>query len=715
MVVTGNETSAPVIGGFATGNFFEVVGLEPAYGRFFLQEEDRTGAEGVAVLSHGLWERRFGSEPDVVGDRIRINGVPVTVIGIAPVGFNGMLRGVVIDLWLPINASPRLRAKLNMIANRGSRGLLVFGRLRPGVSSEQAEANLGTVASALHDEYPDQWKNVRGEARVVSVLPEDASRVLPQIRGALLGFLALLMVVVGLVLMLACTNTANLLLARATARRKEIATRLSLGAGRKRLVRQLLTEAVLLSLLAGVAGILLALWSTRLIMAFQPPLPITIALGLTLDTTVMLFAVGLSLATGVVFGLVPALQATKANLASALRDETGGTGTGRHFLRGGLVVGQIAISVLLLVGAGLFLRSLMNADAIDPGFDPEGVLMASVDLRLAGYSDEEGRAFFETLSSRLASHPGVQAASLGSNLPLGFGSSRRGIGIEDYEPGPGEDMEVHFDTVGPGFFETMRIPLVRGREFTESDSGSAPGVVIVNEAFVRRYWPGQDPMGKHLMRGTSELEVIGIARDGKYVTLGEDPRPYVYFPHLQNYAGRVTLLLRTEDAPEAFAATLRGEIAALDPELPVYDVQTMTEHLGIALLPVRLASSLLGVFGAVALLLATGGLYGIMSYIVGQRAHEIGVRVSLGATPHDIVALVVRQGMLWTIAGGLLGLALAIGVTRFLTFLLYGISPSDPVTFVGIALVMAASAFLACYIPGRRATRLDPLSSLRSL
>ena len=717
MVVTGGDTSDPVLGAFATGSFFDVLDIRPRYGRFFLPDEDVPGAEPVAVLSHGFWQRHFGADPAVVGTTVRINAVPATVVGIAPEGFNGLIRGIVVDAWVPMHASASLRSPAgDLLTRRGSRALMVYGRLAEGVSHQEAEANLQTVGAALHLEYPSSWTDVRDEARVVSVLPEDASRLMPRVRGAVVGFMAFLMVVVGLVLLLACTNTANLLLARAAARRKEIATRLSLGAGRTRLVRQLLTEAVLLAGLAGGLGVLFASWSTQAIMAFQPPLPVAVDLGLTLDRSVMAFAVGLSLATGVLFGLVPALQASRADLVTALRADNAPAGRAKgQFVRGALVVGQVAISVLLLVGAGLFLRSLNERRRDRSRVRSEQHLDGFRRSRARGLRRDRRTGLARIALGAARGQSAVDASSVAENLPLGIGFGRRGVGVEDYEPGPGEDMEVHFDTVGPRFFETMRIPLVRGRDFTEGDIDGAPSVVVVNEAFARRYWPGVDPMGKHVLRGDDELEVVGIAKDGKYVTLGEDPRPYVYYPHRQHYTGRVTLLVRTDGAPESFAATLQTEVGALDSALPVFDVKTMSEHMGIALLPVRIASSLLGIFGVVALVLATGGLYGVMSYLVGQRTHEIGVRVSLGAAPSDIVRLVLRQGMTWTLVGSLIGLAAAIGVTRFLTFLLYGISPSDPLTFFAIATLMATSAFVACYVPGRRATRVDPLSSLRSL
>jgi len=674
-------------------------------------------------LSYGLWQRRFGSDPSVVCQTVSLNGHPVTVIGVAREGFTGLIRGLSIDLWVPLMMQPQLMPGLDLLKNRGTRGLKIIGRLKPGVSVEPAQANVRLLGQQLHKAYPDNWRNFRGEARVVSVLPESQSRVFPEARGPVLGFMGLLMAVVGLVLLIACANVANLLLGRATARRKEMAIRLSLGASRLRLMCQLLTESLLLSVLAGAAGVLMAAWATDLLMAFQPPLPVTLALDLGLDHRVLGFTLGLSLVTGVLFGLAPALHASKAELVVALKDEGAGAPRGyrRSRLRSLLVISQVAVSLLLLIGSGLFLRSLANAHAIDPGFDPENVLLVSVDLGLQGYSEAKGKLFFEQLQERLKALPQVQSTSTAYSLPLGLGGGRTGIAMEGYQPSPGEDMEIHFNVVGPGYFETMRIPIVRGRSFTEQDRGGAPGVVIVNEAVARRYWPGQDAIGKHMSWGwvqdegqqTYPLEVIGIAKDGKYVTLGEDPRPFVYFPHLQNYEAAMTVLVRTAGNPKSLVDAVRNELRTLDPHLPAFDIKTLTEHLGVTLLPVRMAATLLGLFSVLALVLAAVGIYGVVSYSVSQRTHELGIRLALGAQARDVLKLVIAQGMSLTLIGVAMGLAAAFGVTRFLTFLLYGISPTDPLTFAGISVLLAAVALLASYVPARRATKVDPMVALR--
>jgi predicted permease len=723
LLLTEKGESQRIMSGVVTANYFDTLGVGAAYGRTFLAEEDNEANAGVVVLSYGLWQRQFGSDPTVVGRTVRLNGKPFTIVGTAPASFNGLLRGLATDVWVPMAMLPRLSNEADTLTNRGSRGLMIVGRLKAGGTVSDAQAEMAVVADQLHKNYGDYWTNVRREPRRVTVLSESRSRIPPSAREPVLIFMTLLTVVVGLVLLVACANVASLLLARAAGRRREIAVRVALGAGRGRLVRQLLVESVFLALLAGAVGIILALWTTGLMQAFQPPLPFTLALELEMDNRVLGYTLGLSILTGILFGLAPALRASRPDLVDWLKEEGAGSAGGyrRSLLRNALVVAQVAVSMLLLVGSGLLLRSLANAEAINPGFNPENVLVFSVDLDIQGYAAVQGREFYRNLRERLEKLPRVEAVSMARNLPLGLGGGRRGISIQDYEPGPGEDMEVHFDVVAPGYFEALQIPMVRGRTFTKADAEGAPGAVIVNEAFARRYWPGQDPLGKRMSRGriTQDgqkifpLEVVGVAKDGKYVSLGEDPRPYVYYCHLQQYEPSMSVLVRTASEPKQLIGAVRGATQSVDPNLPIFSVTTLVEHLGISLIPVRIAATLLGIVGLVAMILASLGVYGMVSYAVSQRTQEIGIRIALGARANDILRLAVGQGAGLVFLGITVGLAAAFGVTRFMKFLLYGISPTDPMTFVGIAALLAGVALLACYFPARRATRVDPMVALR--
>lgn len=711
-----------VFGEVVSGNYFSLLGVKPVLGRSFLPEEDSTpGTHPVAVISHRLWQRRFGGNPSVIGQSVHLNGHPFTIIGVAPSAFPGMFRGIASDLWVPMMMQVQALPGSDTLTERGNRSLIVIGRLKPGISFEQAQARFQSVAAQLHESYPDYWTNVRKEARAITLLHESEARIFPEAREPIIIFMALLMTVVGLVLLIACANIANLLLARASTRRKEFAVRLALGASRFRLVQQLITESLLLSLLGGIGGLLLALWGVDLLMAFKPPVPIPIEIDLGLDWRVVTFTFGVTLLTSLIFGLMPSLAASRPDLVSALKDDSGTAGSGprKTRLRNLFVIAQVSLSLVLLIGSGLFLRSLQNASAVDLGFDPNNMLVMSVDLRLQGYKEVGGRAFYNQLLERVRSLPGVTSASLVSELPLGLGGTRRGIGVEGYTAQAGEGMEVNTASVGPDYFETMRIPVLRGRALTTQDTQGAPRATVINDAFARRYWPGQDALGKRIQIGTgnnsdvSSYEVVGVVKDGKYVTLGEEPQPFFYLPILQDYNSSATLIVRTERNPIALLAAVRGGIQSLDNYLPVFDVKTMTDHLALSLLPARLAGAVLGVFGLVALMLAALGLYGVMSYSVTQRNREIGVRMALGAQQRDVLRLIVFQGMKLTFVGMGIGLVIAATLTQMLSSLLYGISASDPATFIGIALMLAAVALMACLIPARRATKVDPMVVLR--
>jgi predicted permease len=700
-----------------SGSYFPTLGVSAARGRTLSETDDVFGAAPITVISHGLWMRRFNKDPDVVGRTLQFNGHLFTIVGVVPPEYAGALRGLSMDAWIPIAASRTLSpSDTDWMTSRGSRGLMLLGRLRPGASVDQAQAAFDVIAAKLYAAYPEQWRTIRNVRRPVSVISERRSRIHPDLNGPVAGFMTLLMIVVGLVLLTACANVANLLLARGTARAREIGVRLALGAGRRRLVRQLLTESVLLALAGGAFGVVVAVWVTRVLMSFKPPVPVPVALDLHLDAGVLTFAILLSLATGMFFGLAPALHASRADVIPVLKDDSSGGRQRRSRLRSAFVIAQVACSMLLLVGAGLFVRSLQHGRAIDIGFDSSDMIVMSLNPSLQGYDEARGRALYDRLLERVRAVPGVRAASLAESMPLGLGGSRRGTAIEGYQPQPGEDTETSFNVVGPQYFETMGIPLVRGRSFTDGDRRGSPPVVIVNEAFARRYWPGADPLGKRLSANGPEgqfRQVVGVARTGKYRTLGEEPRPFYYMPLGQEYHGAVTLHVKVASGPRDLLPAVREAIRSIDATVPVFDAKTMDDQLLVALLPSRLAGTLLGAFGVLALVLAAVGIYGVMAYSVAQRTREIGVRMALGAGDRDVLRLLVGEGARLTAVGLVIGLAAAFGGTRFVASFLYGITPTDFVAFASSAGILAGTALLACYIPARRAVRVDPAVALR--
>lgn len=712
MNLSSGGATERVLGHSVSENYFSVLGVGVSRGRA-ITAEDTAGV----VISYGLWQRSFASDPGVVGRPIVLNGKPCHVAGVAPEGFTGLMRGIPADLWAPVtlNAQPGT-AEARQLSNRGSRSFLLTGRLAEGVDLAKAQAAFTVVADRMRKAWPDNWTDIAGKGRRITLQP--VNDALFADRGAVVGFLTVLMAIVGIVLLLACVNVANLLLARAAARTRELSIRLSLGAGRFRLIRQLLTESLLLSSLAGVTGVLLSVWATRLLMNFRPPLPVPVALDLSLDVRVLGFALILTLGTALAFGLLPAIRATRPDLTSALKEAApgaGNRGSGLRALslRNTLTIAQVALSLLLLIGAGLFIRSLLSATSIDVGFDRKNLVVASVDVDLQGYDRARGSAFYRQLLERIGTLPGVRSASLASVVPLGFDGGRTRIDLEGYTARQGEDMELHYNVVSSRYFETMSIPLVRGREFTDQDREGGPGAAIVNEALVRKYWPGADPLGKVIRRGRASYSVVGVARDGKYGSLGEKPLPYFYLPLFQAYTNPISIHVRTRGEPAAMVSAIRGEVQALDKDLPLTGVKTMEEHLGLALLPARVAGMLLGAFGGLALLLAIVGVYGVISYAVSRRTREVGIRMALGARTSDVLVMILRQGMGVIVIGIFLGLGAAIGLTRFTASLLYDVSPTDPWTLTGVCLLLAAAGLAASAAPAIRAAKIHPTEALR--
>ncbi len=693
-----------------TGNYFEVLGVTPALGRVISPDDDRApGAHPVTVVSYKYWQQRFGGTPDIIGRDVIVNGRGYTVIGVAPRDFYGTEIISAPQMWFPMAMQSQVEVGSNGLERRDAESIFVQGRLKPGVSMDQAQASINTIALELAREFPDV-----NEGKRVTLSPP--GMIGGAMRGPVMGFIGVLMVVVGLVLLLACTNLANLLLARATERRREIAVRLAVGASRLRLIRQLLTESVLLALGGGLLGLLLASWLVKLASAIKMPMNMPVVIDLQIDYRVLIFTGVLSFVTGVLFGLLPALQATKTDLVSALKDDVSFGGHGRSWLKSGLIIFQVALSLVLLIGGGLMLRALQQAQTLKLGFNPQNAVEMSFDLRLQGYDSAQGKEFQKRLLERVRTLPGVQSTGIADLVPVDLHFSRTTIFIE------GQPLERTANTpvalysrVSPGYLQAMDTRLVQGRDFTEQDDDKAVSVAIVNETFARRFWPGEDPIGKRFSLGEPNApmrQVIGVAEDGKYAGLNEDQRPFVYRPIWQSYSGSTTVIVRTEAEAGQLLAAVRREVQQLDSHLPVTS-STLVERMSLPLLPARITASVLGGFGLLALVLAAIGIYGVMSYSISRRTHEIGVRMALGAQKTDVLKLVMRRGILLTLTGLAIGLATALALTRLIKSLLFGVSAVDPATFAIALLILAAVALLACYLPARRAANVDPMVALR--
>ncbi len=701
-----------------SGDYFDMLGVEPALGRTFRPEEDSTpGTHPVVVLGHGFWLRAYNGDPGIVGRTIKVNGNTLTVIGVAAEGFAGMWPLLSPDLWTTYAMEVLLNPggpDPEALERRGSSSVFIKGRLAEGVSVEEAEAQLKTIAARLAEEYPDT-----NEEETVNILPAGEVSIHPFVDSYVTPVAGLLMGIVGLVLLIACANVANMLLSRASARRHEIAVRLALGAGRWRLVRQLLSESILLGLVGGAAGLLLAYWTTGLLLAFQPPIPLSVALDLGIDVRVLGFTFLAAILTGVIFGLAPAMQATRPELVSALKDGAarGGQSRRKLTLRNFLVVAQVAVSLVLLIAAGLFIRSLRNTQTIDPGFETENIAILGTGMELLGYEEEQSKEYFRQVKQRVENLPGVESVAFSTKVPVGMTVNISTYIIEDYEP-PSGDETVGIDTVTVDveYFRTMGITMARGRAFTDADVEGAPQAVIVNEEFARRYWPGGDPIGKRVWRGDREQpswEVVGIAADYKVRTVGEDQRPIVHFPYSQRFSNFLYVLVRTSSDPAPMVETVRQEMMALEPDVVFLEAKTMAENMELTTFPIRMGAMLLGVFGLLALGLAAVGLYGVIAYAVSQRTHEIGLRMALGAESATVLRLVIRQGMTLVSIGVFFGLLGATALTWLLSGFLYGIGAVDPLTFGVTSVILLAVALAANLIPARRASSVDPMIALR--
>lgn len=710
--VVSTDRGERVLGAMVSGSYFGTLGVAAQAGRLIVPADDRLdGTNAVAVLSDDYWRRRFGADPAVVGRKLVVNGHTVVVAGVAPPGLRGLFAPLRADVWLPSTMETVFDPAGHDLRNRGGRKYLGLGRLRPGVRAEQADAELDGLVARLGRIYPES-----DSGRTADVIPEAAGRIFPQARGAVLAFFGLLFAVVTLVLLIACANVAALLLARGEVRRRELGLRAALGADRRRLAQMLVVEGVWIGVLAGLAGFGFAHVVTRALASFRPPVPIPLTLSFEPDARVLALSILLGLLASMLFAVAPAMRVASGDLLSSLRDG-GLASTARSRARRVLVVAQLVVTFVLLAGAGLFLRALDRARAMDPGFDTARLSVASLDLPLSGYTLERGRVLVDRLLEELRARPGVEAASVADHLTLGLGFTRTSYLVEGRPAPPTGQGEVGRQLVGPDWFRALGLPIVRGRAFTGDDRANAPGVVIVNETFAKRWWPGESAVGKRVNWSPDGsgpwMTVVGVARDTKYFSLGEAPQPFVYAPYVQGFDTEATIVVRSKRPPEGMAAEIAATARRLDPNLLVFDAMSIERHLGVALLPVRLASAMLTGMGAVALLIAGVGLFGLMAYDASQRRREIGLRIALGSTRRAVVGLVLRDGFRMVVTGVVLGAGAAAALAQLVRGQLYGVPPLDPLTYGAISLVLLVTGLAACGLPAREASRVDPMLVLR--
>lgn len=713
--IGGKGEPERVWGQSVSGNFFPMLDVPMTLGRPILPEDDTPARDHVVVLSSGLWRRRFAGDPNIVSRDVALNGQHYTVVGVAPPGFYGVDRGIASEFWVPLAASqeilPDLASGGSLRTERNNQWVMLDARLKPGITRARAALLVNIVKKRLDD----AWR--KDEKRHEPITLQTAGALIAGSETPAFTLMTVLMIVVGLVLLVACANVANLFLARATGRQKEIAIRLAVGAGRRQLVRQLLLESFLLALAGAAVGFLLAAAAAHAISSVQLPLPFPVAFDFNVDWRVALFTLGLSAITALAFGLVPALRASRPDLVGSLKEGTTGFGrTPRSRMRNTLVIVQVSLSLVLLTMAGLFLRSLGNASSIDIGFKPTNLLIMSMDPKLQNYSHDRTAQFLSQLHDRVAALPGVRSVSFVGVVPLSVGGENDNFAVDPTQGHPAQNHIAFVDAVGAGYFQTMGIPLLRGRGFTSQLDG--PSAAIINETMAEHLFPAQDPIGRTIRQDKTSYTIVGIARDSKLRTIGEKPSDAAYLflnaaPEKANSFFGTTILVRTSIDPRALASSVRDQVAALDPNMAVFNTETMQEHVGKSLLLPRISSLLLGIFGAIGLTLAAIGLYGVMSYSVRRRTREIGIRMALGAKRPTVLGMILRQGLVLTAIGLAIGLAIALALGRFTASLLYGTSGTDLLTFVTVSGVLLATAAVAVLIPALRAAHVEPTTALR--
>jgi len=725
-IVTHDGKSELIVGSVVTANYFDVLGVAPSLGRSFLAEEDTTdGTHPVMVVSHGLWQRRLGGEANVLDRTLRVSGIEYSIVGVAPEGYTGTIPGFVSEFWVPtamvdslsfsgIQANTGTGGGETRREQRGRRWLFVKGRLAPGATVEEAEAQVATVFARLEQAYPDTNENTES-----AVLPGGQVRFHPMVDNILASAGAVLLVAVGLVLMIACANVANMLLSRAANRHREIAVRLAVGASRGRLIRQLMTESLLLAGLGGLAGIGMAFWASRLLSAFVPSLPVPVAFSFGLDSSVLGYAVAMSVVTALVFGLVPALRASRPSVVPALKGEAGFSDGGaprRFTLSKALVVGQLAVSLVLLVAGALLTRALVEAQRMEVGFEPDRIATLGFNLQMNNYTVEQAQALSRTLLEAIPALPGIEAASVASRLPMAPDINMEGIFIPGHHETADDVVPIDAVYVGDDYFTAVGIPVIHGRTFDERDREGSPAVVIVNEAMANLYWPGENAVGKRIHTDGPEgpaTEVVGVSRDHKVRSLAEEPRPYLHFARGQSPSRSVQLVVRTSGPAESHVPSLRAAVLEHEPEIVFTEEGTAEDVVALTLVPTQIGASLLGAFGALALALAAVGLYGVIAYTVSRKTREVGLRMAMGADAGRVLRMMLSQGMRLAAIGVAIGAVAAALVARVLSQLLVGVSGLDPLSYLIAIVTLLIVAAAANLIPAWRASRISPMAALR--